>query len=78
MKASLSEVEELLPDQYLKEYKIPGRQQAIREIHQPSSKVGLKHARRRWIYEELLLFQLKMQWIQKRKQKTDGRARQKI
>lgn len=69
LKASLSEVEELLPDQYLKEYKIPGRQQAIREIHQPSSKVGLKHARRRWIYEELLLFQLKMQWIRKENKK---------
>ncbi|MFC0014304.1 MULTISPECIES: ATP-dependent DNA helicase RecG [Allobacillus] len=69
LKASLSEVEELLPEQYLKEYKIPGRQQAIREIHQPRSKVSLKHARRRWIYEELLLFQLKMQWIRKENKK---------
>ncbi|MBR7552845.1 ATP-dependent DNA helicase RecG [Allobacillus sp. GCM10007491] len=69
LKAALSEVEELLPEQYLKEYKIPGRQQAIREIHQPHSKVSLKHARRRWIYEELLLFQLKMQWIRKENKK---------
>ncbi len=69
IKAALSEVEELLPEQYLTEYKIPDRQQAIREIHQPRSKVGLKHARRRWIYEELLLFQLKMQWIRKENKK---------
>mgnify|MGYP001305461598 FL=1 len=69
IKAALSEVEELLPEQYLTEYKIPDRQQAFCAIHQPRSKVGLKHARRRWIYEELLLFQLKMQWIRKENKK---------
>ncbi|GAA0460967.1 ATP-dependent DNA helicase RecG [Alkalibacillus silvisoli] len=65
LKSSLEEVDEILPEKYLHNYKIPQRQTAIKELHQPSSKARLKHARRRFIYEELFLFQLKMQYIRR-------------
>ncbi|WP_188205769.1 ATP-dependent DNA helicase RecG [Alkalibacillus aidingensis] len=65
IKTSLDELEEILPEAYLHNYKIPERRQAIKELHQPSSKVTLKHARRRFIYEELFIFQLKMQWVRR-------------
>lgn len=57
----LHEVDEVLPESYLQAYKIPLRQEAIKQLHLPESKEQLKHARRRFVYEELLLFQLKMQ-----------------
>src|SRR5699024_7626040 len=59
----LHEVEEILPQHYLEEYKIPSRREAIHHLHIPESKAHLKHARRRFVYEELLLFQLKMQLL---------------
>ncbi|MGP4072616.1 ATP-dependent DNA helicase RecG [Piscibacillus sp. B03] len=72
LKSSLEEVEEMLPEKYLIEYKLPSRRQAIKELHQPSSKTALKHAKRRFIFEELFIFQLKMQWI-----KSHNRAKSK-
>lgn len=74
---ALHEVEEVLPEAYLNEYKIPGRQAAIKELHLPESKEQLKHARRRFVYEELLLFQLKMQLLKHEHRKnTIGTAQQ--
>lgn len=55
------EIRELLPESYLREYKIPSRQDAILTLHAPEGQSALKHAKRRMIYEELLVFQLKMQ-----------------
>ncbi|PKR78585.1 DNA helicase RecG [Halalkalibacillus sediminis] len=73
VKASVDEIEEILPDKYLKDYKLPSRSEAIKELHQPTSKQTLKHARRRFIFEELFIFQLKMQWIRmKNKHQTEG------
>ncbi len=69
LKSSLDEVEEMLPKKYLAEYKLPSRRQAIKELHQPSSKTALKHAKRRFIFEELFIFQLKMQWIKEHNRK---------
>ncbi|WP_017186327.1 ATP-dependent DNA helicase RecG [Alkalibacillus haloalkaliphilus] len=65
LKSSVEEIEEILPEKYLHNYKIPQRQTAVKELHQPSSKSSLKHAKRRFIYEELFLFQLKMQYIRR-------------
>lgn len=59
------EIREIIPEDYLTSYKIPFRNQAIYTMHFPKSKIELKHARRRFIYEELLLFQLKMQLLRK-------------
>ncbi|MFB5660604.1 ATP-dependent DNA helicase RecG [Alteribacillus sp. HJP-4] len=54
-------IEETLPQSILTKYKLPARADAFFYIHQPKTKEQLKHARRRLVYEELLLFQLKMQ-----------------
>lgn len=62
-------VEEILPTSFLKMYKLPDRKTAIFMIHQPNSKEALKHAKRRLVYEEFLLFQLKMQLLRKYRRK---------
>jgi len=60
-----SEIEELLPKHFLQSYQLPSRKDAVQTMHQPENRQALKHARRRFIYEELLLFQLKMQLLRK-------------
>src|SRR5699024_6616699 len=39
----LHEVEEILPQHYLEEYKIPSRKEAIHHLHIAESKTHLKH-----------------------------------
>ena len=60
-----TEIEELLPNHYLESYRLPARVNAVQTMHQPENRQSLKHARRRFVYEELLLFQLKMQLLRK-------------
>ncbi|SDJ02662.1 ATP-dependent DNA helicase RecG [Salimicrobium halophilum] len=68
-------VDEVLPESYLDMYKLPQRHRAMRDMHFPESRILLKHARRRFTYEELLLFQLRMQLLRKRyKEATEGNA----
>lgn len=70
-----SYVSEFLPEDYLKAYKLPNLKDALWAIHFPKTKNELKHARRRFIYEELLLFQLKMLTLQRRiREATLGQA----
>ncbi|KMK77171.1 ATP-dependent DNA helicase RecG [Alkalihalobacillus pseudalcaliphilus] len=68
----LSQMEENLPSYLLEQYKLPNRQDAIYQLHFPQSKEQLKHARRRMIYEEFLLFQLKMQAFRKGQREQSG------
>ncbi|MGM7701133.1 ATP-dependent DNA helicase RecG [Pseudalkalibacillus sp. Hm43] len=69
-------IEDILPEEKRQQYKLIERRQAVQWIHVPESHEHLKHARRYFVYEELLLFQLKMQWWRKQeKEKTDGKAR---
>src|SRR5699024_799283 len=68
-------IEEFLPPHVLKAYKLPERREAWNTLHRPKSRETLKHARRRMIYEELLLFQLKMQLIREQtRQSSTGNA----
>lgn len=60
-----NDVEELLPQDYLAAYKLPNRVDALFQMHFPENHQKLKHARRRFTYEEFLLFQLKMQLLRK-------------
>ncbi|MRG85438.1 ATP-dependent DNA helicase RecG [Salinibacillus xinjiangensis] len=70
-----TQIEEILPENYLTDYKIPARSKALQQMHFPENGILLKHAKRRFIYEELLLFQLKMQWLRKQKREaTMGNA----
>ncbi|AKG04611.1 MULTISPECIES: ATP-dependent DNA helicase RecG [Salimicrobium] len=68
-----SEIEEVLPPDYLDMYKLPARSKAVRHMHFPESRILLKHARRRFTYEEFLVFQLRMQLLRKKyKEATSG------
>lgn len=63
--------EEPLPVNLLEEYKLPAIGQALEMVHFPQSPAHMKHARRRFVYEELLLFQLKMQGMKKKRKETE-------
>lgn len=71
------EIEEILPRDMIREYKIPTRKDAVKTMHFPESRVSLKHAKRRFTYEEFLLFQLKIQILRKRRrEQSAGNAQQ--
>ncbi|WOZ40908.1 ATP-dependent DNA helicase RecG [Paenibacillus polymyxa] len=54
-------IPEILPDLLVRKYSMMPRKQAIAGIHQPQDNREGQEARRRMVYEELFLFQLKMQ-----------------
>ncbi|WP_394233390.1 ATP-dependent DNA helicase RecG [Niallia oryzisoli] len=58
-------VEETLPESLRKKYKLLNRKEALKALHYPVGQEDLKQARRRFVYEEFLLFQLKMQTLRK-------------
>ncbi|MGG3466633.1 ATP-dependent DNA helicase RecG [Neobacillus pocheonensis] len=60
-----SVIEETLPISFLKKYRLLSRRDAIRAMHFPADQEEVKQARRRFVYEEFLLFQLKMQALRK-------------
>ncbi|MFD1038024.1 ATP-dependent DNA helicase RecG [Virgibacillus byunsanensis] len=75
IKEYADKVEEILPQFYLDTYKLPDRKNALVTMHFPKSRLELKHARRRFTYEEFLLFQLKMQLLRKiKREATEGNA----
>nr|WP_255573199.1 ATP-dependent DNA helicase RecG [Anoxybacillus sp. ST4] len=64
-----------LPSELLQAYRLISKRDAIRAIHMPLSHEQLKQARRRLVYEEFLLFQLKMQALKKyRREQSPGIA----
>ncbi|WLD95116.1 ATP-dependent DNA helicase RecG [Alkalihalobacillus sp. AL-G] len=66
-------IQEIIPYELKSQYKLLDRKDAIRWLHGPISHQHLKQARRYFVYEEFLLFQLKMQWWRKlEKEKTAG------
>ncbi|WP_449539973.1 ATP-dependent DNA helicase RecG [Ferdinandcohnia sp. Marseille-Q9671] len=68
-------IEENLPETLLKRYRLLPKKEAIKIMHQPVSHQDLKQARRRFVYEEFLLFQLKMQGLRKfEREQTKGTA----
>lgn len=58
-------IQETLPHELLTKYRLPGKKETVRMIHFPQNDGEIKQARRRIIYEEFLLFQLKMQALRK-------------
>ncbi|MGE6487950.1 ATP-dependent DNA helicase RecG [Paenisporosarcina sp. NPDC076898] len=68
-----NDLEECLPHHLRETYKLLPVHEALEGIHFPKSAEHVKQARRRFVYEELLLFQLKMQAIKKvRKEQNKG------
>ncbi|MEQ2526447.1 ATP-dependent DNA helicase RecG [Bacillaceae bacterium CLA-AA-H227] len=58
-------IEETMPQNLINKYRLPNRRDALRMIHFPQNDQDLKQARRRFVYEEFLYFQLKMQALRK-------------
>lgn len=56
---------ETFPESLVKRYKLLARRDAIRAMHFPNSQEDVKQGRRRFVYEEFLSFQLKMQGLRK-------------
>ena len=61
-----NQIEDWLPESVRTQYKLPSKRETYQILHFPQQTHALKHGRRRMIYEELLLFQLKMQLLRKR------------
>ena len=53
-------IPELMPPELMRRYRLMPRKQAVRAMHMPQDAEEGKQARRRMVYEELLLFQLKL------------------
>ncbi|MDB4534401.1 ATP-dependent DNA helicase RecG [Vicingaceae bacterium] len=53
-----SELDEVFPEQFLQEQDLAPISSAIRQIHFPSNLDNLEEARRRFVYQELLILQL--------------------
>ncbi|HEY2421334.1 MAG TPA: ATP-dependent DNA helicase RecG [Neobacillus sp.] len=58
-------IEENLPITLIKKYRLLNRRDALMAMHFPTNQEEVKQARRRFVYEEFLLFQLKMQALRK-------------
>ena len=73
--AHKNDIVEILPEGYLNEYKLPDRGVALRYLHFPQNAAEVKQAHRRFVYEEFLLFQIKMQALRKvKRENSNGRA----
>lgn len=68
-----ADLPETLPASIRKEYKLLDLPDALEGVHFPQDAAHAKQARRRFVYEELLLFQMKIQALRKtRKQQEHG------
>lgn len=65
-------IEENLPEELIRKYKLINKRDSLRIMHFPASAEEVKHARRRFVYEEFLLFQLKMQALRKFERENSG------
>ena len=59
------EISDNLPPSILQKYRLLPKRDALKIMHFPLKHEDLKQARRRFVYEEFLLFQLKMQALRK-------------
>lgn len=64
LNTTLAVIEENIPEEIIKKYKLMGRKEALREIHFPKNSKNLEEAKRRFAVEELLV--LEMGILQKR------------
>ncbi len=55
-----SDLEEVLPDSFLKQHELVSVHDALNKIHRPHSREDMEAARKRFIYQELLVLQLAM------------------
>ncbi|EMG27279.1 ATP-dependent DNA helicase RecG [Listeria fleischmannii 1991] len=67
-----NDIPEIIPEELLDKYQLIGRKDAVLKLHFPTNDEDLKQARRRMVYEEFLLFQLKMQYFRKIERERSG------
>jgi ATP-dependent DNA helicase RecG len=68
-------IPEIIPISLIEQYKLMPRHQAIQTLHNPNNYEEVKWAKRRMIYEEFFLFQLKMNALRKiRRESQEGTA----
>lgn len=65
------ELPESLPEQLRTDYKLPPISEALEGVHFPKDANHAKQARRRFVYEELLQFQLKIQALRKNRREQE-------
>ncbi|MBQ0139254.1 MAG: ATP-dependent DNA helicase RecG [Kurthia sp.] len=65
------QIQETLPMELLSKYKLMPIDQALEGIHFPKDGNMAKQARRRFVYQELLLFQLKIQALRKARKEDE-------
>lgn len=70
--ATKGQLTDCLPDSLRREYQLLPFEEALETVHFPANGEALKQARRRFVYEELLLFQLKMQALRKKNREAEG------
>lgn len=70
--ATKGSLQDCLPASIREEYQLLPFEQALETVHFPEDAASLKQARRRFVYEELLLFQLKMQALRKKNREAEG------
>ncbi|PAE14288.1 ATP-dependent DNA helicase RecG [Niallia circulans] len=70
-------IEENFPSSMLTKYRLLPRKEALKIIHFPEKREDLTQARRRFVYEEFLLFQLKMSALRKYEREHSGGKSQK-
>lgn len=66
------DLKDCLPESLRQAYHLTPVGEALEWIHFPTDGEALKQARRRFVYEELLLFQLKMQALRKKNREEEG------
>jgi len=66
-------LEDYLPDEITKKYELTDKITAIRQIHFPNSSSKLDKAKKRLVFEEFFMIQLKLAMIRK-KQKTEAKG----
>lgn len=67
-------IPEILPDEYVEKYHLMPRKQAIWTMHFPENMHRYEQARQRMAYEELFLFELKMQRLRESETKGYGQS----
>lgn len=71
------QIEEILPAELRKKYKLISRASAMYYLHFPKGKQEGRQARRRMVFEELFLYELKIMWLRRfHRQEVKGLAHQ--
>ncbi len=63
-----AQIQEILPETYVKRYRLLPRAQAMYYLHFPKGKKEYHQARRRMVYEELFIYECKLMWLKKKHQ----------